>query len=80
VSICRARSVATAEEILTTQRQKFVGKVQNTRLLNKNWRDCGLGGQIQLQHIKNNVEQVMIERTPNPFLNPNGNPKPSPIP
>ena len=80
MSICRARSVATAEEILTTQRQKFVGKVQNTRLLNKNWRDCGLGGQIQLQHIKNNVEQVMIERTPNPFLNPNGNPKPSPIP
>jgi len=43
-------------EILTTQRQKFVGKVKNPRLWNKSWRDCGLGAQVQLQHTKSNVE------------------------
>ena len=43
-------------EILTTQRQKFVGKVKNPCLWNKNWRDSGLGAQIQSQHSKSNVE------------------------
>ena len=42
----------------------FVGKVKNPRLWNINWRNCGLGAQIQLQHVKSNVEYVMIERTP----------------